>query len=118
MSGHFICHVDISANDQEESGKFYESLFGWKIHPQPQQNYTTFAAEDGPGGGFSRVGNGITQAGAVLVYVSTDDIDASLAKAESLGGKIVLPKTELPGAGWMGVFTDPTGNHIGLYTNQ
>ncbi len=117
MSGHAIVHVEFSANNQEETGKFYESLFGWKIHPQPQLNYTTFEAEGGPGGGFSQVGQ-MTQAGQVLVYVSTDDIDASLAKAESLGGKTVLPKMEIPGVGWMGVFTDPTGNHIGLYTGQ
>ncbi len=51
-----------------------------------------------------------------MVYISTDDIDASLAKAESLGGKIVLPKSEIPDTGWFGFFSDPTGNVVGLYT--
>ncbi|MHB8646338.1 MAG: VOC family protein, partial [Thermomicrobiales bacterium] len=96
MVGHVIAHVDISANNQEEAGKFYESLFGWKIQPVPQMNYTMFAAEAGPGGGFAQVGEGMANAGQVLIYVSTDDIDASLAKVESLGGKTVLPKTEIP----------------------
>jgi hypothetical protein len=57
-----------------------------------------------------------TQAGEVLFYVSTDDIEASLAKAEKLGGKAVMPKTEIPGFGWFGLFLDPTGNKVGLYT--
>jgi predicted enzyme related to lactoylglutathione lyase len=30
----------------------------------------------------------------------------------------VVPKTEIPGIGWFGVFTDPTGNKVGLYTAQ
>jgi predicted enzyme related to lactoylglutathione lyase len=46
----------------------------------------------------------------------TDDIDSSLAKAESHGGKNVTPKTEIPNTGWFGFFSDPTGNLIGLYT--
>ncbi len=116
MSGHFICHVDISANNQEEAGKFYESLFGWKITPMPQFNYTTFTPGEGPGGGFMQIGDGMAPAGQVLVYVSTDDIDASLAKVESLGGKTVVPKTEIPTVGWFGVFTDPAGNQLALFT--
>ncbi len=55
---------------------------------------------------------------SLLVYVSTDDIDATLAKVESLGGKTVLPKTEIPQMGWWAVFADPTGNRIGLFTGM
>lgn len=125
MAGHFICHVDISTKNQEESGKFYESLFGWKITPIPQFNYTTFATGEGPGGGFMQIDQGMTadgqasaSTGQVLVYVSTDDIDASLAKAESLGGKTVVPKTEIPTVGWFGIFTDPAGNQLALFTEK
>jgi uncharacterized protein len=118
MPDHVIAHVDISANNQEEAAKFYESLFGWKIQSVPQMNYTMFQPEAGPGGGFSQAGDGMAQAGQVLIYVSTDDIDASLAKVESLGGKTVLPKTEIPTVGWFGIFTDPTGNQIALFTEK
>jgi len=117
MSGHAIVHVDISSNNQEETGKFYESMFGWKIQPMPQFNYTTFAAESGPGGGFMQIGDGMAPAGQVLVYVYTDDIDASLAKVESLGGKTVVPKTEIPTVGWFGVFTDLADNQLALFTS-
>jgi uncharacterized protein len=50
-----------------------------------------------------------------LIYISTDDIDATLAKAESLGAKTLTPKTEAP-YGWLAVLTDPDGNRIALYT--
>jgi predicted enzyme related to lactoylglutathione lyase len=52
----------------------------------------------------------------VLLYISTDDIDATLAKIEAHGGKTVVPKTEIPQVGWFGIFTDPTGNRVALFT--
>ncbi len=52
----------------------------------------------------------------MLIYLSSDDIDADLGKVGSLGGATVVPKTEIPQTGWFAIFTDPTGNRIGLYT--
>ena len=53
-------------------------------------------------------------AGTVSVYVHTDDINATLAKAEALGGKIIVPRSEIPGVAWFAFFADPTGNQVGL----
>ncbi|HEX4202864.1 MAG TPA: WYL domain-containing protein [Ktedonobacteraceae bacterium] len=50
----------------------------------------------------------------LLVYLTTDDIDATLAAIEAHGGKTVVSKTEIPHVGWWAIFTDPAGNHIGL----
>jgi hypothetical protein len=44
-----------------------------------------------------------------------DDIEATLAKASTLGGKTVVPKQEVPGMGWFAWFQDPEGNCIGLW---
>lgn len=116
MSKHPIVHVEISANDRETAGKFYAELFGWKIQQIPEMNYATFDyGVEGVGGGLNPVRED-NPAGTVVVYVDTDDISADLAKVERLGGKIVAPKTEIPEMGWFGMFTDPTGNLIGLYT--
>jgi predicted enzyme related to lactoylglutathione lyase len=38
-------------------------------------------------------------------------------KAKSLGGTIVREKTEIPGIGWFGIFKDPTGNNLAVYTS-
>lgn len=115
MSEHNIVHVEFSAEDREAAGKFYSQLFGWEIEQIPEMNYATFETGDNVGGGFNPVTD-TNPAGTVLVYIGTDDIDASLAKAESLGGKIVLPKSEIPDTGWFGFFSDPTGNVVGVYT--
>lgn len=53
-----------------------------------------------------------------MIYVDSADIDADLKKAEELGGKIIMPKSEIPETGWFGIFEDLTGNHIALYTSM
>jgi uncharacterized protein len=119
MANHSIVHVEIPATDTPQASKFYSDLFGWNIQVDPTFDYHMFEANPGPGGGFVQVGGmGGYKAGEVLIYVSTDDIDASLAKAESLGGKILQPKTEIPHTGWFAFFSDPSGNRIALYTSM
>jgi predicted enzyme related to lactoylglutathione lyase len=115
MSKHHIVHIEFSAEDREAAGKFYRELFGWEIVQMPEMDYATFETGDNVGGGFNPVTDSYP-AGTVIVYIGTVDIDASLAKAESLGAKIVTPKTEIPKTGWFGFFSDPTGNIVGLYT--
>jgi len=118
MSKHSIVHVELSAQDLKTASEFYAKLFGWKMEAMPEMDYAMFDAEPGPGGGFPKVDGEMYKAGDVIVYVSTDDIEASLAKAEELGGKTLLPKTEIPGMGWFAFFSDPTGNRVGLFKSK
>jgi predicted enzyme related to lactoylglutathione lyase len=116
MSNHSVVHIEIPANDPAAAGKFYADLFDWKIQVDPSFDYHMFQAEPGPGGGFVKIGGeGDYKAGEVLIYVSSDDIDATLAKAESLGAKTLVPRTEIPHTGWFAIFADPSGNRIALY---
>ena len=49
-----------------------------------------------------------------IFYVDVEDVAAYLKKAESLGGKTVVPPVEIP----MGTFAwmqDPEGNTVGLW---
>lgn len=117
MSKRNIVHVEIPAENVEAAGKFYQSLFGWKLQHDAELNYSMWESGDGTGGGFPAVSDE-SPAGHVLVYVDSDDIEADLRNAEKLGGKIVHPKTEIPQTGWFGMFQDPTGNVIGLYTSM
>ena len=114
MPDHPIVHVEFSAQDRTAAGNFYSELFGWSVQQIPEMNYATF--ETGSiGGGLNPVGDNYS-AGTVTVYVHSDDIDATLTKVENLGGKTLVPKSEIPNVGWYGMFSDPTGNKIGLLT--
>lgn len=115
---HPIVHIEIPVNDIDTGGGFYAELFGWKTNPIPEMGYMTFETGEGPGGGFARADGQMAQAGEVLIHVLTDDVTASLDKAESLGATTLVPKTEIPGIGWFGVFRDPTGNKIAVFTNM
>lgn len=111
---HPIVHIELSSKNLEESGKFYAAVFDWQVEHIPAMNYATFVAEPGPGGGFNPVTN--MPAGSTIVYISTDDIEASLAKVVANGGKVTQKKDEIPGFGWFAMFEDPTGNSVGLFT--
>ena len=118
MSKRNIVHVEIPAANVKGAGKFYEALFGWKLQHFPEMKYTMWEAGDGDEyGGFPEV-SAENPAGQVLVYIDSDDIEADLKKVEKLGGKVLHQKAEIPGTGWFGVFQDPTGNVLGLYTSM
>jgi predicted enzyme related to lactoylglutathione lyase len=117
MFQHPITHIELSAKDPSGAGKFYGDLFGWKIVEMPEMNYVTFESEEGHGGGFVTVGEQGFEVGDIVPYVTVPDIDAALARAEELGGKMLMPKTEIPGVGWFAHFSDPTGNRLALYTS-
>jgi predicted enzyme related to lactoylglutathione lyase len=50
----------------------------------------------------------------VTFYVQVDDLAATLKKAEQMGGKTIMPPTDIPGMVSMAMFADPDGNVIGL----
>jgi predicted enzyme related to lactoylglutathione lyase len=114
---HPIVHIEFSAQNREAAAQFYADVFGWKTTQIPEMNYATFESEEGRVGGF----NPVTEqnpAGTVVVYIGTNDIEASLAQVEAKGGKTVVSKTEIPDMGWFAMFSDPTGNLVGLYTDK
>jgi hypothetical protein len=110
-----IIHLEIPAADRKGAASFYNELFGWESEHMPEEwRYTTFKTGN-VGGGFPDVSEGY-QPGDVTFYVGSGDIDADLRHAEALGGKTLVPRTEIPGMGWFAIFTDPTGNRVGLFS--
>ena len=117
MSKRNIVHVEIPAANVDAAGKFYQELLGWNIQPMPEMNYVMWESEGGESGGFPQVSDE-NPAGQVMVYIHSDDIEADLKNVERLGGKVLHAKAEIPGAGWFGIFQDPTGNVLALYTSM
>lgn len=116
MSKRNVVHVEIPAASVGDAAKFYEALFGWKMQHVPEFNYTMWEDGGGFGGGFNQV-SAENPVGQVLVYIDSDDIEADLKRVTDLGGAVLQPKMEIPGTGWFGIFKDPTGNTLALYTS-
>lgn len=51
-----------------------------------------------------------------LIYFTTTDIDAALARAEEKDGRILSPKTSVGEYGFIGHCVDSEGNRIGLHS--
>ena len=50
----------------------------------------------------------------VTVYVQVVSLEETLRKAESMGGKTLMPPMDVPGGPTMAQLQDPEGNTIGL----
>jgi predicted enzyme related to lactoylglutathione lyase len=110
-----VAWFEVTGNDGAALQRFYGSLFDWQIQDAGDgSGYGLVqAAEKGIGGGIGASQDG--GPGAVTFYVEVDDPAAYLAKAEKLGGKTVLPPTELAQFGLtFAFFVDPEGHMVGL----
>lgn len=116
----------IPADNVERAKHFYHTLLGWKIEPvknsmdpptmaaMQYNDISTGAATKGTlntGGLYKRH---MTE--SIINFVVVDDIDNVLAKVETLGGRITMPKEEITGVGLTAVIQDSEGNVIGLWT--
>jgi len=117
MTNRRIAHIEIPAKGRAELAAFYNELFGWEIKPMDELGMAyTIWQSDGNRGGFPDVDKD-NQPGDVLVYLDSEDIEADLNQIEAHGGKTLLGKTEIPGVAWYALFSDPTGNRMGLYNS-
>ena len=108
---------EVAGKDRQALKSFYTDLFNWKLQDSEQMPYSMIdAADGGIPGGIGEAPDGYP--GHVTFYVQVDDIEASLAKAESLGGKRMMGPMDLPGGGQIALFTDPEDHVIGLMTEM
>lgn len=119
---HTIIHFEIPANDVEKVKKFYTDVFGWKIEKTPNMEYyiiTTVPMDDkgnllrpGVNGGLYKREQPMQQP---VNYVWVESVVEYSKKIADLGGKIVVPKMEVPGMGWFALGQDPEGNTFGIF---
>ncbi len=108
-----VVHWEIQTSEPAKVQEFYAGLFGWHVDADNPMNYgmVDTHTEEGINGG---IGPTPGSPNRVTVYVQVDDLQAYLDKAESLGGKTVVPPTEIPGVVTLAMFSDPEGNVVGM----
>lgn len=110
-----VVHFEIMGGNGNELETFYRELFGWKIDSNNPMKYGMVDTGGQPGGINGGVGPSRDGAKRVSVYVEVDDMQATLERAESLGGMTILSPTEVPGGPKLAMFADPAGNITGLF---
>jgi len=108
-----VAYFEILGLDGPKLREFYTSAFGWKTEPTMAAYWHVRTSPDRPveGGVGSHAG---IEAGHVTVYVEVEDLDESLARIESLGGRIEQRPIDVPGGARIALFLDPEGHLIGL----
>jgi hypothetical protein len=103
---------ELMTRDPAAAAAFYAGLFGWKTEsmPMPGGTYTVVKAGESSVGGITALPAGAEgMPPAWGVYVTVTDVDATVAQAVALGGKVVAPVMQVPGVGRMAVLADPQG---------
>ncbi|HLB62832.1 MAG TPA: VOC family protein [Actinomycetota bacterium] len=113
--GRPVVHFEILGSDAAKLQAFYRELFDWTIHQAPM-DYGLVHTEAGTGidGGIGKSEKGP----AVNIYIEVDDLQAHLDEIEQMGGKTVVPVTEIPGQVTFAQFADPEGNVVGLVKSE
>jgi uncharacterized protein len=107
-----VVHVEMTSKDLPATRKFLEGVFGWKFKKEQMEGmgdmeYWTFDAGSGPAGGLTQPMGG--QPPSTLNYILVESVDAAVKKIVGHGGKILMPKQEIPTIGWFAVYEIPGG---------
>jgi predicted enzyme related to lactoylglutathione lyase len=117
--GQPVVHFEITGGDGRKLQAYYGELFGWDIDANNDFNYGIVSREGNTNDDGVGIGGGISEGpegypGHVTVYVQVPDVEAALAKAESLGGTRMMGPENVMETLTIGLFTDPEGHVIGL----
>jgi len=119
MSQGGITHIELQTTDVAASRRFYEGIFGWTFKIIPGwETYAMFTTPDGQGGGFDAgpQADAPSDKGPIL-HIEIDDIDATLARIERMGGRALVQKTRISDEfGYFALFLDNVGNRLGLWS--
>ena len=116
--GQPVIHFEIIGKDGKALHEYYSELFGWEIDADNPMNYGMIGREGNVNAEGVGIGGGIGGypdfESRVTFYVEVPDVEAALAKAESLGGSRRFGPEKIMEGVVLGHFADPEGHVIGL----
>lgn len=117
--GEPVVWFEIVGKDADKLRSYYGELFGWEFDAENPMNYGIVSREQNAGADGVGIGGGIGSGpdgydGHVTFYAGVPDVDAALAKAESLGGSRVMGPEKVMENVEIGLFNDPEGHLVGV----
>lgn len=116
--GHFVWY-ELMTLDPKAAIEFYTDVVGWKSEAYAgeaaqagKEPYVMWRTAQGPLGGVTTLAEQAKQMGAPphwMAHVEVADLDATVAKAKELGGKIFVEPIAIPSIGRFSVVGDPQG---------
>lgn len=110
-----VVHFEIPAKDKSKVAGFYKEVFGWEFTKWegPEEYWMVKTGPDeapGINGGLSNP----EYYPATVNTIGVPDIDAYLGKVTGNGGEIIMPKSPIPGVGWLAYCKDVEGTVFGM----
>lgn len=110
--GNPIIHWEFVVPDADKARAFYRKIFDWRFDDKAFPGYTIIDTGARPGGGLT-ANAGAPMAG-LNTYFEVSDLQLTLRNVVELGGKILVPPTEIPSVGSYAMFADPAGVAVGV----
>ena len=117
-----VIHFELGVDDPERAIRFYSDVFGWKVENWggPENYWLVTTGPDGEPGinGGIMENKAMHRTGAERAAVNTIDvlsIDEFAQKIVGARGRIIMPKTAIPGVGWQAYCEDTEGNVFGIH---
>ena len=101
----------IVADDPAAVADFYAKLFGWTVDRDNALGYRKLATGSIEGGVWP---THVPGKATVQLFIAVADIDDSIARAEAMGAKVLVPRAVLPDGDAMAIVLDPAGLSFGL----
>lgn len=114
-----VGYFEIPVNDLDRAIAFYTHVFGYEferteIDGNEMAWFPFDATAPGISGALAQGDSYIPNPKGTLIYFNSDNIDDTLNKVNSSGGKTLYPKTSIGELGWVAEFEDSEGNRIAL----
>lgn len=109
-----VVHVEILGIDAPRLQNFYRDLFGWAVTLNPIGYGYVSIEPKSPVKLTGGIGPSPQKQPLVIFYVKVADPGETLKRVEQLGGRTVMPATDVPGGITFARFADPEGNVVGL----
>jgi uncharacterized protein len=112
---------ELATTDVRAAEAFYTRLFGWTTEPWDGEKDYTLIKLDGKeiGGIVARSGEDVppSRSGPRWgIYVTVTDVDETAKRVPELGGRVLVPPTDIPRVGRFCVIQDPQGAVITAIT--
>jgi hypothetical protein len=116
-----VTWFEIPTKDLDRARKFYEAVFETKLEVHEIQNAKMAWFPMHPGapnamGTLIQAEPYTPSHSGTLVYFSTPDIEAALARVNASGGKTLIPKMSIGQYGFVAHFEDTEGNRVALHS--
>ena len=121
-----VVHFEMGANDSARMQQFYQSVFGWQTQQMGAEmgNYVVVSTAETDANGMNKtpgtINGGFYQKTddpmsiAPSVVISVANLDESIEKVKSAGGKILRDPDDIPGVGKWVSFQDTEGNRVSM----